>query len=174
MIMDSSKYIMFSSAGAERFAEVHGLELVDVSYFYTQHQYTRWKGMKDSTETQYIKYVDSVMALQKIPVVLNNIEEKYGTVGCVVKDKYGNLAAGTSTGGLMNKKYNRIGDSPVVGAGTYADNRTLMQERKPSEMICVLDCRDNSTAFSQLLMKLILLPAKSARSTPAILMVIIP
>ena len=124
MVMDSSKYIMFSSAGAERFAEIHGLELVDVSYFYTQHQYTRWKGMKDSTESKYIKYVDSVMALQKTPVVLNNIEEKYGTVGCVVKDKYGNLAAGTSTGGLMNKKYNRIGDSPVVGAGTYADNRT--------------------------------------------------
>lgn len=124
MIMDSSKYIMFSSAGAERFAQVNGLELVDVSYFYTQHQYTRWKGMKDSTETKYVKYVDSVMALQNPPVVLNNIEEKYGTVGCVVKDKYGNLAAGTSTGGLMNKKYNRIGDSPVIGAGTYADNRT--------------------------------------------------
>ncbi len=124
MIMDSSKYIMFSSGGAEQFAEINGLELVDESYFYTQHQYTRWKGMKDSTETKYVKYVDSVMALQKTPVVLNNIEEKYGTVGCVVKDKYGNLAAGTSTGGLMNKKYDRIGDSPVVGAGTYADNKT--------------------------------------------------
>ncbi len=124
MVMDSSKYIMFSSAGAERFAEKYNLEMVDVSYFYTQHQYERWKGMKDSTEGGYIHYVDSVMALQKEPVALKNIEEKYGTVGCVVLDKYGNLAAGTSTGGLMNKKYNRIGDSPVIGAGTYANNKT--------------------------------------------------
>ena len=124
MVMDSSKYIMFSSAGAERFAEKYNLELVDVSYFYTQHQYERWKGMKDSTEGNYIRYVDSVMALQEEPVALTNIIEKYGTVGCTVLDKYGNLAAGTSTGGLMNKKYNRIGDSPVIGAGTYANNKT--------------------------------------------------
>jgi L-asparaginase / beta-aspartyl-peptidase len=124
MVMDSSKYIMFSSAGAERFAEKYNIEKVDVSYFYTQHQYNRWKGMKDSTEGNYIRYVDSVMALQPEPIALGNIIEKYGTVGCVVLDKHGNLAAGTSTGGLMNKKYNRIGDSPVIGAGTYANNKT--------------------------------------------------
>lgn len=124
MVMDSSKYIMFSSAGAQRFAEKNNLEMVDASYFYTQHQYDRWKGMKDSTEGNYIRYVDSIMALQQNPIVLGDIEEKFGTVGCVVLDKYGNLAAGTSTGGLMNKKYNRIGDSPVIGAGTYASNKT--------------------------------------------------
>lgn len=124
MVMDSSKYIMFSSAGVERFAEKYNLEKVDASYFYTQHQYNRWKGMKDSTEGKYIRYVDSVMALQPEPIALGALVEKYGTVGCAVLDKYGNLAAGTSTGGLMNKKYNRIGDSPVIGAGTYANNKT--------------------------------------------------
>lgn len=124
MVMDSSKYIMFSSEGAEQFAGKHNLEMVDASYFYTIHQYERWKGMKDSTEGNYIHFVDSIMAFQKEPVALKNIEEKYGTVGCVVLDKYGNLAAGTSTGGLMNKKYNRIGDSPIIGAGTYANNKT--------------------------------------------------
>ncbi len=124
MVMDSSKYIMFSGEGAEQFAEINNLQIEDPAYFYTKHQYERWKGMKDSTEMQYIKYVDSLMSLQEISAVLNNIEEKFGTVGCVVRDKYGNLAAGTSTGGLMNKKYNRIGDSPVIGAGNYADNKT--------------------------------------------------
>ena len=124
MVMDSSKYIMFSGEGAEQFAQLNNIPQADASYFYTQHQYERWKGMKDSTEGKYIRYVDSVMALQNIPTVLNNIEEKFGTVGCVVKDKYGNLAAGTSTGGLMNKKFNRIGDSPIIGAGTYASNNT--------------------------------------------------
>ncbi len=124
MIMDSSKYILFSDAGAEKFAKDHHLQMMDATYFYTVHQYERWKLMKDSTEINSIKYVDSVMAISKPVSVLNNIEEKFGTVGCVVRDKYGNLAAGTSTGGLMNKKYNRIGDSPLIGAGTYADNNT--------------------------------------------------
>lgn len=73
--MDSSKYIMFSSAGAERFAEKYNLEMVDVSYFYTQHQYERWKGMKDSIEGAYIHYVDSVMALQKEPVALKILKK---------------------------------------------------------------------------------------------------
>lgn len=124
MVMDSSKYIMFSGAGAESFATKNGLTMVDPSYFYTQHQYKRWKGMKDSTDARYIRYVDSMMALQPVSADLGNTENNYGTVGCVVLDKYGNLYAGTSTGGLMNKKYNRIGDSPVIGAGTYANNKT--------------------------------------------------
>lgn len=124
MVMDSSKYIMFSGAGAESFARKNGLTMVDPSYFYTQHQYIRWKGLKDSTAAKYIHYVDSMMSLQPVSADLGNTENNYGTVGCAVLDKYGNLYAGTSTGGLMNKKYNRIGDSPVIGAGTYANNKT--------------------------------------------------
>ena len=97
-VMNSSDHVMLAGAGASRFAKKEGLELVDTSYFYTER---RWK------------------SLQKR---LNN--DKNGTVGCVVLDKEGNLAAGTSTGGRTNKKYGRIGDSPIIGAGTYANNKT--------------------------------------------------
>lgn len=124
MVMDSSRYIMFSSYGAERFAELHGIEMVDRSYFYTPHQVARWKKSKDTSDIKYIRYVDSLMALQTAPVAAMPEEGEFGTVGCVVLDKYGNMVAGTSTGGLINKKYNRIGDSPVIGAGTYANNKT--------------------------------------------------
>lgn len=124
MVMDSSKYILFSSAGAEKFAGMHGLEMEDPSYFYTQHQYERWIKMKDSTDINYIRYVDSIMKIAPVSAYLPHTEDKYGTVGCVVMDKYKNLCAGTSTGGLMNKKYNRIGDSPLIGCGTYANNNT--------------------------------------------------
>lgn len=124
MVMDSSKYIMFSSAGAESFAAKNGIEMIDKSYFYTQHQIDRWRKTKDSTDASYIHYVDSMAALQS-PIISALPEEgEFGTVGCVVMDKYGNLAAGTSTGGLINKKYNRVGDSPIIGAGTYANNKT--------------------------------------------------
>lgn len=124
MVMDSSKYIMFSSSGAEHFAKRYGIECVDKSYFYTQHQVDRWKKTKDSTDTRDIRYVDSLLMLQHATISAVPEEGEYGTVGCVVLDQYGNLVAGTSTGGLINKRYNRIGDSPVIGAGTYAYNQT--------------------------------------------------
>lgn len=124
MVMDNSKYIMFNGAGAESFAIENGITMVNPSYFYTQHQYLRWKSLKDSTDKKYIPYVDSIMQLQNVSADIGHTETNFGTVGCVVLDKYGNLYAGTSTGGLMNKKYNRIGDSPVIGAGTYANNNT--------------------------------------------------
>lgn len=97
-VMNSSEHVMLAGQGAEEFAKARGIDLVDPSYFYTEH---RWK------------------ALQRI---MNN--EKNGTVGCVVLDMQGNLAAGTSTGGMTNKMFGRIGDSPVIGAGTYANNAT--------------------------------------------------
>ncbi|MCF6239997.1 MAG: isoaspartyl peptidase/L-asparaginase [Bacteroidales bacterium] len=103
-VMTKSKHVMLSGAGASQFAKEQGLEIVDPSYFYTEN---RWK------------------SLQKVLQNEKNAEkEKHGTVGCAVLDKYGNLAAGTSTGGMTNKQYGRIGDSPVIGAGTYADNAT--------------------------------------------------
>ncbi len=103
-VMTKSKHVMLSGKGASEFAKEQGLEIVDPSYFYTEN---RWK------------------SLQKVLKNEKNAEkEKHGTVGCVVLDKAGNLAAGTSTGGMTNKQYGRIGDSPVIGAGTYADNAT--------------------------------------------------
>jgi beta-aspartyl-peptidase (threonine type) len=97
-VMDRSVHVMLSGAGASQFAKEQGLEIVPPSYFYTEKRFN---------ELQEI--------LKK---------EKNGTVGCCALDKNGNLAAGTSTGGMADKRYNRIGDSPIIGAGTYANNNT--------------------------------------------------
>ncbi len=121
-IMDESKYIFISGEGAENFARGAGLEMMEPSYFYTPHQIDRWMREKDATDQN--PFVDSLRKTMDESMSLNAVDKQFGTVGCVVLDKYGNLAAGTSTGGLMNKKYNRIGDSPVIGAGTYANNKT--------------------------------------------------
>ncbi len=106
-IMSKSNHVMLSGEGASQFAKEQGLEIVDPKYFYTEN---RWKSLQNVLEREKKK--------------LENEKEKHGTVGCVVLDKYGNLAAGTSTGGMTNKQYGRIGDSPVIGAGTYANNAT--------------------------------------------------
>ncbi len=103
-VMTKSKHVMLSGKGASEFAKEQGLEIVDPSYFYTEN---RWKSLQ--------KVLENEKKAKK---------EKHGTVGCVVLDKWGNLAAGTSTGGMTNKQYGRIGDSPIIGAGTYADNAT--------------------------------------------------
>ncbi len=105
-VMEKSEHVMLSGAGAEEFAEEMGLELVDPSYFYTQRRFDALQRLKEKDE-----------------VALDH-DEKKGTVGVVVKDKSGHLYAGTSTGGMTNKRWGRIGDSPIIGAGTYADDRT--------------------------------------------------
>jgi L-asparaginase / beta-aspartyl-peptidase len=97
-VMDESPHVMLTGQGASEFLRERGLEIVDNSYFHTQRQ---------------------------LDAVIRAIEnEKLGTVGAVALDKGGNLAAGTSTGGTLNKMYGRIGDSPVIGAGNYANNNT--------------------------------------------------
>ena len=100
-VMENSEHVMLSGAGASEFARQQDLEIVDGSYFYTEDRY---KSLQKTIEQEKI--------------------DKHGTVGCVALDQYGNLAAGTSTGGMTNKKYGRIGDSPIIGAGTYANNKT--------------------------------------------------
>jgi beta-aspartyl-peptidase (threonine type) len=97
-VMTKSEHVMLTGAGASEFAKEQGLEIVPPSYFYTEKRYSE---------------------LQRILK-----EEKHGTVGCCALDKRGNLAAGTSTGGMTNKRYNRVGDAPIIGAGTYANNAT--------------------------------------------------
>jgi beta-aspartyl-peptidase (threonine type) len=97
-VMTNSPHVMLSGAGASQFAKEQGLEIVPPEYFYTERRFNELQ------ET-----------LKK---------EKTGTVGCCALDKNGNLAAGTSTGGMTDKRYNRIGDSPIIGAGTYANNTT--------------------------------------------------
>jgi len=107
-VMEQSAHVMLSGAGADQFAEQIGLEVVEPSYFYTSR---RWKGLQKAKAR-----AEKQLAKEKA--------EKYGTVGCVALDSKGNIVAGTSTGGMTYKKYGRIGDSPVIGAGTYADNAT--------------------------------------------------
>jgi len=116
-IMEKSQFVFLNGEGAERFARENELEIVDPDYFFTQKRWNELEKLRDSTKTQLdnesrgdIESLDSI--------------NKFGTVGCVVLDGYGNLAAGTSTGGITNKKYNRIGDSPLIGAGTYANNES--------------------------------------------------
>ncbi|SFU60651.1 beta-aspartyl-peptidase (threonine type) [Pustulibacterium marinum] len=111
-VMEKSEHVMLSGAGAETFAKEQGLEIVDPSYFYTKKRMESLKRVQANeagTTATYDPYIK---------------DSKYGTVGCVALDKNGNIAAGTSTGGMTNKKWSRIGDSPIIGAGTYANNAT--------------------------------------------------
>lgn len=110
-VMNESDHVMLSASGAEDFAKLHDLEFVDNDYFITER---RRKALESSKARE--------QGVSSNEFYLSN--EKYGTVGCAALDQEGNLAAGTSTGGMTNKKYGRIGDSPIIGAGTYANNKT--------------------------------------------------
>ncbi len=111
LVMEDSKHVMLAGDGAEKFAKERGLEIVDPSYFFTQY---RWDQLQRAKEAE-----------KKKSSWLEDADSRHGTVGAVTIDKDGNLAAATSTGGRTNKLYGRIGDSPIIGAGNYADNRTL-------------------------------------------------
>jgi beta-aspartyl-peptidase (threonine type) len=107
-IMDQSEHVFLMAEGAEAFAKDHGLEVVDPHYFSTDFRKGQLMAIRDTGKTQ-----------------LDHSEEnhkKFGTVGAVALDRQGNLASATSTGGITNKRYGRIGDTPIIGAGTYAEN----------------------------------------------------
>src|SRR6185295_16617974 len=124
LVLDSSKFVFLSGKGAELFAKDHGLEIVDTSYFFTQYRYDQLQRALKG-DTIILDHSDSSALKGVHPAdISGKQEEKFGTVGCVAIDENGNLAAGTSTGGLVNKQYNRIGDSPLIGCGTYANNNT--------------------------------------------------
>ena len=110
-VMEKSRHVMFAREGAETFAREQGLEIVAPDYFYTDR---RWNALQEALEAE--KKNDQETALP--------VDTKYGTVGAVALDKDGNLAAGTSTGGMTMKSWGRVGDSPIIGAGTYADNKS--------------------------------------------------
>jgi len=123
LVMRESQHVMMQGKGAEDFAKIKGLELTDTSYFYAEPRLEQWKKQKQKQANDTSGYV-----LPK--------DYKYGTVGAIALDKEGNLAAGTSTGGMSMKKYGRIGDSPIIGAGTYADNNT-----------CAISCTGHGEYF---------------------------
>jgi len=113
-VMDHSRHVMMIGRGAEKFAKEQDIELVKRSYFFTEGRWQAYKKAKKKEKAE--KKNDASSSL--------NFDSKYGTVGAVALDKNGNIAAGTSTGGLTLKRYGRVGDSPIVGAGTYASNRS--------------------------------------------------
>ncbi|MGN6418679.1 MAG: isoaspartyl peptidase/L-asparaginase family protein [Pseudobacter sp.] len=138
-VMEKSQHVMMTGKGAEAFARLQGLEIVDPSYFYTEE---RWKGLErvkkeDSAKTE-LDHGSKPTSGLKQP---ENKDSKYGTVGAVALDIQGNLAAATSTGGMTNKRYNRVGDAPIIGAGTYASNAT-----------CAISCTGWGEFFIRLVM----------------------
>ncbi|MAY21513.1 MAG: beta-aspartyl-peptidase [Flavobacteriaceae bacterium] len=111
-VMENSPHVLLSGRGAERFAQARNFQLVPPSYFYTENRFQSLQKVKKK-ESNQTAFVDPSIK-----------DSKFGTVGCVALDQNGNIAAGTSTGGMTNKRWNRIGDSPLIGAGTYANNKT--------------------------------------------------
>jgi beta-aspartyl-peptidase (threonine type) len=118
-VMERSGHVLLSGQGAEEFGRAQGMEFADEAYFYTQQRYAQWQ-----------------QALKEDRVQLDHSDKKFGTVGAVALDAFGNLAAATSTGGMTNKKFGRVGDSPVPGAGTYANNAT-----------CAISCTGHGELF---------------------------
>lgn len=114
-VMEKSGHVMMDGDGAEAFAKENGVELVDQKYFFTQE---RWDAL------QKIKAAEKHRTGGVGKVFLITDQDRHGTVGAVALDKNGNLAAATSTGGTTNKRPGRVGDTPVIGAGTYANNAT--------------------------------------------------
>ena len=117
-VMTKSAHVMLIGQGADAFAAEKGLEIVDPSYFYTQF---RWNQLQKAIAEERVLRDHDVDPDTPQP----DRDEKRGTVDAVALDCQGNLAAGTSTGGLTNKRFGRVGDSAVIGAGTYADNRSV-------------------------------------------------
>jgi beta-aspartyl-peptidase (threonine type) len=119
-VMTKSPHVFMVGRGAEQFAEEQGLELVNPSYFKDQKRYEQWLKIKE-TEKQQLDHSSTSEMESEDP---DFKDRKFGTVGAVALDKDGNIAAATSTGGMTNKRYGRVGDVPIIGAGTYADNGT--------------------------------------------------
>lgn len=120
-VMDNSDHVLLSGNGAFEFAHKQGVELEDDQYFFDEFRYQQWKEVVGTDRVQ-LDHADK--------------ERKFGTVGAVAWDAHGNLAAATSTGGMTNKKFQRIGDSPIIGAGTYANNES-----------CAISCTGHGESF---------------------------
>ncbi len=120
-VMERSPHVLMFGDGAEKFAKEQKIELVDEKYFFTQE---RWDELQKILKEEKKKSEKDKVKSQNTTPTAELPYNKFGTVGAVALDKDGNLAAGTSTGGMTNKKYGRVGDSPIIGAGTYANNAT--------------------------------------------------
>ncbi|MEI8279542.1 MAG: isoaspartyl peptidase/L-asparaginase [Bacteroidota bacterium] len=129
-VMLHSGHVFVSGQGAAEFALNRGIEMAPDEYFFNKMRYDQWVEIRDSDFYQLDHKEDNL----KGP--LPNPDHKFGTVGAVACDEKGNIAAGTSTGGMTNKRFGRIGDSPVIGSGTYANNAT-----------CAISCTGHGEYF---------------------------
>jgi beta-aspartyl-peptidase (threonine type) len=127
-VMLHSGHVFLSGKGANDFAIKQGIKLEPDEYFYSEYRYDQWRQIRDSDLYQLDHKSDKLVGLMK--------DKKFGTVGAVACDGEGNIAAGTSTGGMTNKRYGRIGDSPMIGVGTYANNKT-----------CAISCTGHGEIF---------------------------
>jgi beta-aspartyl-peptidase (threonine type) len=112
--MENSRHIFFSGQGAERYADQTDVERVENDYFFTQNRYEAWERAQEQSSTLFESSEHENWE--------QRLNEKFGTVGAVALDMDGNLAAATSTGGMTNKQFGRVGDVPIIGSGTYANH----------------------------------------------------
>jgi beta-aspartyl-peptidase (threonine type) len=129
-VMLHSGHVMLSGKGAGEFAINQGLEFAPDDYFFNKERYDQWIAIRDSDFYQLDHKADNLKGTAPNP------DHKFGTVGAVACDEHGNIAGGTSTGGMTNKRFGRIGDSPVIGSGTYANNKT-----------CAISCTGHGEYF---------------------------
>ncbi len=136
-VMLHSGHVFLSGNGAAEFAFSRGFEFTPDDYFFNKSRYDQWVEIRDSDFYQLDHKEDNLKGTVPNTELPQNISNsKFGTVGAAACDEYGNLAAGTSTGGMTNKRFGRIGDSPVIGAGTYANNKT-----------CAISCTGHGEYF---------------------------
>jgi beta-aspartyl-peptidase (threonine type) len=129
-VLHHSNHVFLSGKGAYDFAKQQGLRIEPDDYFFSQFRYDQWRSIKDTDDyalDHSARNIDDLV-----------VDKKMGTVGAAACDRYGNIAAGTSTGGMTNKKFGRIGDSPLIGIGTYANNTT-----------CAISCTGHGEIFIQ-------------------------
>ncbi len=121
-VMKKSQHVMLIGEGAEQFAKLNGIKFEPDDYFHSDFRHRQWQQLQGSNETALDHDV--------------KVDKKFGTVGAVARDAQGNLAAATSTGGMTNKDFGRVGDCPIIGAGTYANNKT-----------CAISCTGHGEPF---------------------------
>ena len=132
-IMTKSQHVMLNGEGAYEFAKLHGIKTEPDEYFFSQFRYDQWKQMQGSDESALDH---NVVVKDKSPFAKASGDKKFGTVGAAALDAHGNIAAATSTGGMTNKQFGRVGDSPIIGAGTYANNKS-----------CAISCTGHGEPF---------------------------
>ena len=123
-LLDEGAHVLLAGTGAEAFARAHGLEMVEPSFFSTDARRQQLYRVRDTGRVMLDHEGAALAAVASTPASPIDEDRKFGTVGAVALDMHGHLAAATSTGGMTNKQVGRIGDSPLIGAGTYADDRT--------------------------------------------------